>query len=186
MNRREFLRLVALGAAGARLTRLPAARGDELMPGDKGMSPAVRAGLRARGARRVRRERFAIGMPIDGICGGQLYLLGDGTLGGWQSDGRCPESRLLGAYRPERELEQGFCSRSKACPRPSWPTSMPAAASTPSSSSASIRSRRFVTAAGAIRRSRSRCAPTAPTARSTRWIPGCPRPFSASGSPTTA
>src|ERR1051325_11414591 len=72
------------------------------------------AALKSRGARRVYKghERFALGMPCGGVAAGQLYLLGDGTLGGWHIDGRL-NSTGWGAenykIRPQpRELVQGF------------------------------------------------------------------------------
>jgi uncharacterized protein (DUF608 family) len=116
MDRRELLK--AIGASGlfvgfpglAGAGRLPERR----IPEDKGITPEMLAALRARGDRRVYRgaKRFALGMPCGGVAAGQLYLLGDGTLGGWHVDGRL-NSTGWGSdnykIRPQpRELVQGF------------------------------------------------------------------------------
>lgn len=56
--------------------------------------------------------RATIGMPCGGICAGQLYVLGDGTLGSWQIDGRTYFTgygkECYRTYRPARPIEQGF------------------------------------------------------------------------------
>ena len=128
MNRRDFLRAATSGAAawgvGASLPVFP--EQDEpaegIIPEDKGLDAKELAALRRRGERRVFRgaERSAIGMPIGGICAGQVYLLGDGTLGGWHVDGRrnftgygatCYEPRKI-----ERELHQGFLLETRFAP----------------------------------------------------------------------
>lgn len=88
-----------------------------LIPADKGIGPQRRAGLRRRGPRRLYRGpgAAAVGMPVGGICAGQLYLLGDGTLGGWHVDGRLnPTGYGATSYAPrpmQRELAQGFTVR---------------------------------------------------------------------------
>lgn len=119
MDRREFLK--AGGAAGV-LAGLPLtvlAQDADLVrvgyiPADKGVTPELRAALRQRGQRRVYRgpQRFALGMPCGGIAAGQLYLLGDGTLGGWRIDGRLNNTGYGSTsykVRPQpRELAQGF------------------------------------------------------------------------------
>jgi non-lysosomal glucosylceramidase len=85
-----------------------------LVPVDKGFSKAQIATLLARGQQRVYTgdARTTLGMPCGGICAGQLYVLGDGTLGCWQIDG---SSYFAGTgqtsyrtYRPERPVAQGF------------------------------------------------------------------------------
>src|SRR6185436_16494108 len=116
MDRRELLKAIGVsglfagfpGLAGA--GKLP----ERLIPEDKGITAEMLAALRARGERRVYRgaQRFALGMPCGGIAAGQLYLLGDGTLGGWHIDGRLHSSGW-GAdnYKTRaqpRELLQGF------------------------------------------------------------------------------
>jgi non-lysosomal glucosylceramidase len=120
MNRREFLK--ASGAAGVlaslNLNVLNAALGQSLrtgyIPADKGVTPELLAALRRRGERRVYRgpRRFAIGMPCGGVAAGQLYVLGDGTLGGWRIDGRANNTGYGSSsykVRPQaRELAQGF------------------------------------------------------------------------------
>ena len=118
MSRRVFLTVVGGVAAGAEAcvgsiaSISPTARGP--IPEDKGFTRGELDALRERGERRVYRgaRRFAIGMPIGGICAGQLYLLGDGTLGGWKVDGRQYFSGYGSAsYEvrpPSRELAQGF------------------------------------------------------------------------------
>ena len=123
MNRRDFLRAASSGAAAWGVVPFLPGQDDPtsvgIIPADKGFGPAAFAALRQRGSRRVWRgaERFTIGMPIGGICAGQLYLLGDGTLGGWHVDGRHNPtgygSANYRAFRPPRELEQGFLLETK-------------------------------------------------------------------------
>lgn len=84
------------------------------IPENKGYTPEMLAALRARGERRVYRgeHTFAIGMPVGGLCAGQVYILGDGTLGGWHIDGRLNAtgygSESYRTKKPPRELKQGF------------------------------------------------------------------------------
>lgn len=117
MNRREFLAVG--GAAGLAVGLGDWARAEvgvapPLIPEDKGITPEMLAALKKRGERRVYRglQRFGIGMPCGGIAAGQLYVLGDGTLGGWHVDGRLNNTGW-GAdnYKMRvqpRELRQGF------------------------------------------------------------------------------
>src|SRR5579862_8346222 len=55
------------------------------IPADKNLDPSWVAGLFEKGDPKVYRgdELTCIGMPIGGICAGQLYLRGDGTLAEW-------------------------------------------------------------------------------------------------------
>src|SRR5436189_5334485 len=89
-SRREFL---AAGAGTLALSLmdnccLPAADklGTHHIPEDKNLSQAWVDSLFAKGESKVYKgeELTCIGMPIGGICAGQLYLLGDGRLGYWQ------------------------------------------------------------------------------------------------------
>ncbi len=84
------------------------------IPADKGLGREDFAALCARGQQRIYTgtARQTIGMPCGGIAAGQLYVLGDGTLGSWQIDG---QNRFSGyglenyrTYRPARPIEQGF------------------------------------------------------------------------------
>ena len=116
MDRREFIKSV--GATAAVAGACCPAPGDDLreavIPDDKGYTPEMLAALRDRGRRRVYAgdRRFSLGMPVGGVCAGQLYVLGDGTLGGWHVDGRLnPTGHGSVSYRPRkpvRELEQGL------------------------------------------------------------------------------
>ncbi len=122
MDRRAFLTSLGAGAAAGPAAGLArAAMGRYLLPGslpavpdDKGYTPAMLAALRERGERRVYRGdgAFAIGMPVGGVCAGQVYILGDGTLGGWHVDGRLnPTGHGSESYqprRPPRQLRQQF------------------------------------------------------------------------------
>jgi uncharacterized protein (DUF608 family) len=119
MDRRDFLKTTAAGGAGFTLLPLLAPQPGEtlptaIIPADKGISPDTFAAWKRRGERRVYRgpNLYAIGMPVGGICAGQLYLLGDGTLGGWHIDGRLHSSGYgsdnYRTRRAERELVQGF------------------------------------------------------------------------------
>src|SRR5437899_9406466 len=91
MDRRDLLK--AIGASGlfAGFPMLGAAPlPTRLIPDDKGVTPEQMTALKSRGTRRSYKghQRFALGMPCGGIAAGQLYVLGDGTLGGWHIDGR--------------------------------------------------------------------------------------------------
>src|SRR5262249_26613729 len=87
VSRRDFL------AASAGVISLPLvelAGADEKsvvhhIPADKQLDPAWLKQLFAKGEPKVYRgdELTCIGMPIGGICAGQLYLTGDGTLAEW-------------------------------------------------------------------------------------------------------
>ena len=92
VNRREFLRRTTLAAAALGLARWPAMAGpftradfDKLVPADKKLSPDWVKSLIARGQRTTYRgpELEKIGMPVGGLCAGQLYLGGDGRLWHW-------------------------------------------------------------------------------------------------------
>jgi uncharacterized protein (DUF608 family) len=121
VSRREFLEAAGIAAAAPGLGlpvlgSAPAVR-QGLIPADKGIGTETLAALRRRGTRRVYRgeARAALGMPCGGIAAGQLYVLGDGTLGGWHVDGRRTFSGY-GAenyrpFRPQRELAQGLLLR---------------------------------------------------------------------------
>ena len=89
-NRRDFLKLVGLGGLAA--SGLPVMGGpftaadfEKLVPADKKLSPEWLRSLFARGARVLYRGKDLekIGMPIGGICSGQVYLGGDGRLWHW-------------------------------------------------------------------------------------------------------
>ena len=96
VTRRTFIRWIGGGAAafglGGSTTVMagPFARPAEgvkhFVPADKKLSQDWVRSLFERGAPRVYRgpEIENIGMPVGGIGAGQLYLLGDGTLGSWQ------------------------------------------------------------------------------------------------------
>lgn len=89
-SRREFLAASA-GSLALSLVEnccLPAAEkvGTHHIPEDKNLSKAWVDSLFAKGQSKVYKgeELTCIGMPVGGICAGQLYLLGDGRLGYWQ------------------------------------------------------------------------------------------------------
>lgn len=92
LRRRDFLRWTGLAAAGTALTRWPSIAGpfraeefEKLIPLDKKLDPSWIRSLHARGEPTVYQgaDLEKIGMPIGGICAGQLYLGGDGRLWHW-------------------------------------------------------------------------------------------------------
>lgn len=91
-SRRDFLRVTGTGALALLAARMPAMAGpfeaadfDTLVPADKKLDPAWVKSLFERGAPTVYRgaDLKYIGMPVGGICAGQLYLGGDGKLWCW-------------------------------------------------------------------------------------------------------
>lgn len=125
IDRREFLELACGSMATGALVSLPQFFAghtadaalllpSRLIPEDKGIRPEQIAQLKRRGERRVYRgtQRYAIGMPCGGLAAGQLYILGDGTLGGWHIDGRVNSTGYgdlsYRTHRAPRQLKQGF------------------------------------------------------------------------------
>jgi uncharacterized protein (DUF608 family) len=91
LSRRQFLAAgagtLALSLAGDCGESTSAEKeGTHHIPEDKNLDKAWVDALFARGGPKVYRgeELTCIGMPIGGICAGQLYLLGDGTLAEWE------------------------------------------------------------------------------------------------------
>ena len=117
IERRDFIKSLAVGAAAAALPVMAgpfeASANDALVPADKKLDPAWVQSLFARGTREVRRgkELEKIGMPIGGLCAGQLYLGGDGKLWHWDIFNQ-PMGTGDGNYAhpptPSSPLEQGF------------------------------------------------------------------------------
>jgi len=93
MDRREFVRTAA--SAGATLALSPGVlpiagpfvrrQGDHFVPADKKLSADWIRALFERGASTwyAGGDLATIGMPVGGICAGQLYITGDGRLVGW-------------------------------------------------------------------------------------------------------
>ncbi len=93
-SRRGFIRSLALGAGAMSLPVLPllpgcfrVSKNGHLIPVDKQLSPDWIKSLTERGHPEVysslRDELKYIGMPVGGICAGQLYISGDGRLWLW-------------------------------------------------------------------------------------------------------
>jgi len=125
LTRRDFLKWTSLATTGAALAPWPAIAGpfepgdfDKLLPADKKLDPAWVRSLAERGTPTVYRgaELEKIGMPVGGICAGQLYLGGDGKLWHWDvfnlpQPGRFTDSggpNYAQPPPPESPLEQGF------------------------------------------------------------------------------
>jgi len=121
--RREFLKRVGAGSAAFltapwRITAGPFIAADfaRLVPVDKKLHPAWVKSLTERGARTVYRgaELEKIGLPIGGICAGQLYLGGDGKLWHWDIFNE-HQTTGAGHYanppQPASPLDQGFALR---------------------------------------------------------------------------
>lgn len=91
-SRRGFLRLTGTGSLALVASQLPVMAGpfeaedfDTLVPSDKKLDSAWVKSLFERGAPTVYRgaDLRYIGMPVGGLCTGQLYLGGDGKLWCW-------------------------------------------------------------------------------------------------------
>lgn len=87
-TRRDVLKSGSALAFGAGLKPLPIAQSQLVKicaPAEKGITPADFARLREKGEPMQARGRDLkwIGMPVGGICTGQVYLSGDGRLWNW-------------------------------------------------------------------------------------------------------
>jgi len=122
-SRRDFLKLVGLGAAAAALARQGVAAEspgavdqEKLIPADKGLKPEWIKSLFARGAPTVYRGKDLelIGMPVGGICTGQVYLGGDGKLWRWDifnKHAHTGDAHYAHPPKPASPLDQGFAIR---------------------------------------------------------------------------
>ncbi len=123
IERRDFLKFVTLGAAGTvagLAAAMPVMAGpfetsqfEKLVPPNKKLDPAWVKSLFARGERTVYRgaELEKIGMPIGGLCSGQLYLGGDGKLWHWDIFNQyigTGDAHYANPPKPDFPLEQGF------------------------------------------------------------------------------
>jgi uncharacterized protein (DUF608 family) len=92
---------------------------DKLVPADKKLSREWIESLYARGSRTVYRggELKYIGMPVGGICAGQVYLGGDGGLWHWDIFNIPMRTGAQNYARPleqESPVSQGFAVRIKS------------------------------------------------------------------------
>ena len=119
-TRRQFLELVGATAAATWLANSAAVAGpfeakdfEKLVPADKRLSPDWIKSLTARGEPTVYRgpELDKIGMPVGGLCAGQLYLGGDGKLWHWDIFNRhvgTGAEHYARPLTPASPLDQGF------------------------------------------------------------------------------
>jgi uncharacterized protein (DUF608 family) len=123
LPRRDFLKLSGLGVAGLALCKLPAAAGpftradfEKLVPADKKLTSDWVKSLFERGQRAVYRgaELEKIGMPVGGLCCGQVYLGGDGRLWHWDIFNQhigTGADHYAKPMSPKSPLDQGFALR---------------------------------------------------------------------------
>jgi uncharacterized protein (DUF608 family) len=123
-SRRQFLQAVGIGGAALALG-LPAAADapnaddfERLIPADKKLPAEWLKSLTERGTPAVYsgKELDFIGMPVGGICAGQLYLGGDGRLWHWDLFNRHQDTGYDGHNyvkppKPASPLHQGFALR---------------------------------------------------------------------------
>ncbi len=120
VNRRTFVKLAGAGALAAVASQMHAMAGpfdnadfESLVPADKKLTPEWKASLTARGTPAVYRGEALkyIGMPVGGLCAGQLYLGGDGTLWHWDIFNKpigTGADHYAHPMTPASPLEQGF------------------------------------------------------------------------------
>jgi uncharacterized protein (DUF608 family) len=142
LPRRDFLRLSTLGSLGLAVmgrASHPTQAGDgqvrlapdHFIPVDKALKPEWGQALFAKGEPEWFRGRDldTIGMPVGGICAGQVYLTGDGRLAYWDvfnqnhntgygavnwKEGRGPELKVQGGRLVEDSpVRQGFAIQTR-------------------------------------------------------------------------
>ena len=122
-GRRDFLKASSATALGLVISRMPAMAGpftredfEHLVPADKKLSAEWVKSLFTRGVPEVYRGAYLkyIGMPVGGICAGQLYLGGDGRLWHWDIFNQTAQtggSSYAKPPAPTFPVEQGFVLR---------------------------------------------------------------------------
>ncbi len=103
----------ALGASRVMAGPFDTADFERLVPADKQLKASWVASLTARGEREVYRgaELDWIGLPVGGLCAGQLYLGGDGKLWHWDilnHTAGTGDAHYRAPRKPASPLEQGF------------------------------------------------------------------------------
>ncbi|MCX6875677.1 MAG: GH116 family glycosyl-hydrolase [Verrucomicrobia bacterium] len=119
-TRRHFMRGLGLGGCSLLAARWPAMAGpftredfEHLVPADKKLRPEWLKSLFDRGTPEVLRGedlRF-VGMPVGGLCAGQLYLGGDGKLWLWDIFNRqigTGDGHYANPPKPQSPVEQAF------------------------------------------------------------------------------
>ncbi len=116
-TRRQVLKSAAL-LPGLPFIAGPFSQSDfeKLIPADKKLNPEWIRSLTARGERAVYRgaELEKIGMPVGGICCGQLYIGGDGKLWHWDIFNkiiRTADAHYCNPMKPASPMDQGFALR---------------------------------------------------------------------------
>lgn len=119
VDRRNFLRIAGVGSAGL-YAGLPLIAGpfsssdfQDIVPIDKKLSPEWVKSLFERGKPQVYKgeELKYIGMPVGGICAGQVYLGGDGKLWHWDIFNQhmgTGDSHYAHPVEPAAPFQQGF------------------------------------------------------------------------------
>lgn len=129
LSRRLVLKMAGVAATGPMLSSRLFASEQALVPEDKGFAKDWLDKLASPGAPRVIRDPKAlnnIGMPIGGICCGQIYLGGDGRLWHWD---------IFGAPKAYPNITSGTHYANPMIPETPWPFGfMIADISTPSGS----------------------------------------------------
>lgn len=125
VDRRNFLKLAGSSSLAFLSSRLPVMAGpfgpadfERLVPADKKLSPEWVRSLFERGTPQVYRGKDLelIGMPVGGLCAGQIYLGGDGRLWHWDIFNQNLGTSTNGDHyakpmTPGSPLEQGFSLR---------------------------------------------------------------------------
>src|SRR6185437_6627758 len=118
-TRRDALKGIALGVAAAMVPRFAmagpfeSADFEKLVPADKKLNPKWVQSLYERGSPTIYQgeDLKYIGMPIGGLCAGQLYLGGDGRLWHWDifnQEIHTGDGHYAHPVEPEFPVDQGF------------------------------------------------------------------------------